>query len=173
MASFMPPSRYWFPACLPFLKLGRSSYDPSFPIAEMSGFQAALLEQLFPSLERIREGRQAQAMRLRDLLEGEDVVVLWPRRGDDGAFLRLPILVGDAGRRQRLLLEFRRRGLGATGGYPQALSRLPELRRALAEGQEACPVAEEVGERIVTLPTHPWVDQGDYQDIRDVVKRCA
>ena len=65
MASFMPPSRYWLPASLPFLKLGRSSYDPSFPIADMSGFQAALLEQLFPSLDKvIREGRRAQAMQL-------------------------------------------------------------------------------------------------------------
>jgi len=173
MASFLPPSRYWLPASLPFLKLGRSSYDPSFPIAAMGGFQAALLEQLFPSLEKVREGRRAQAMQLRTTLEQEDVVILWPREEDDGAFLRLPILVGDAGRRQRLLAEFRRRGLGGVGGYPRALSRLPELRSALAAGQGPCPDAEEVSERIVTLPTHPWVDQADYHNIRNAVRRCV
>jgi perosamine synthetase len=110
---------------------------------------------------------------LRTTLEQEDVVILWPREEDDGAFLRLPILVGDAGRRQRLLAEFRRRGLGGVGGYPRALSRLPELRSALAAGQGPCPDAEEVSERIVTLPTHPWVDQADYHNIRNAVRRCV
>jgi dTDP-4-amino-4,6-dideoxygalactose transaminase len=173
MASFLPPSRYWLPASLPFLKLGQSWYDPFFPIAGMSGFQAALLEQLFPSLNRIRDGRRGQAMRLRTLLEPEDLIVLWPRPGDEGAFLRLPVLVPDAGRQQRLLAEFRRRGLGVVGGYPQALSQLQEVRTALAGGEDGCPVAEEISQRIVTLPTHPWVDQSDYDAIRDVVRQCV
>ena len=173
MASFMPPSRYWVPASLPFLKLGQSSYDPVFSIAGMSGFQAALLGQLFPSLDGIREGRRSQAMQLRTLLEPENLIVLWPRRGDEGAFLRLPVLVPDAGRRQRLLEECRRRGLGVVGGYPQALSRLPDVQHVLAGGHVHCPVAEEISERIVTVPTHRWVEPCDFQAIRNVVRRCV
>jgi dTDP-4-amino-4,6-dideoxygalactose transaminase len=173
MASFMPPSRYWLPASLPFLKLGQSSYDPVFSVDPMSGFQLALLEQLFSSLNRIRDGRRSQAMQVRTLLEPEDLVVLWPRRGDEGAFLRLPVLLPDAGRRRRLLAEFRRRGLGVVGGYPHALSRLPDIRSVLAGGQDGCPVAEEIAQRIVTIPTHPWADQSDYRAIRDVVRQCV
>jgi perosamine synthetase len=172
MAWFIRPSWYWFPASLPFLQLGASWFDPAFSIAPMTRFQLALLARLLPNAPKLREGREAQAVRLRQALQGTHVEVLWPREEDTGAYLRLPVLLRTGEFKGRLLGELNRRGLGSTEGYPLSLSRVPALRAFLAEPDRTYPSAEDVCRRLITFPTHIWVTDRDIADMTEVVRHA-
>lgn len=98
---------------------------------------------------------------------------LWPREGDTGVFLRLPILLPDHGMKVRLLNELIQRGLGSTEGYPLPLSRVAPLRSFLSEPDAGFPVADNVSQRLITLPTHVWVTDHDVEDLAAVVAQCV
>jgi perosamine synthetase len=94
--------------------------------------------------------------------------------GSEAAWLRLPLLVHDAGRRARLLAELTAAGIGATGSYPAALADVPELQPSLAgAGGGAFPGARTVASRIVTLPTHPYVSAADVATMARIVRGVA
>ncbi|GAB6059661.1 DegT/DnrJ/EryC1/StrS family aminotransferase [Desulfonatronum parangueonense] len=143
------PRLYWMLEKLP-LGLGRTIYDPAFPVTAMA-----------PALQRI--GTTALA----------DLELLNTHRAEIGTIytqgfqstsrpgtmhrtpscIRFPILV----RRQdkiRLLQAY-----GARRLYPLALGDLPELRPRLAESVSATPGAVEIARRLITLPTHMAVSQ--------------
>lgn len=172
MAWFIRPSWYWLPASLPFLRLGASRFDPAFSVSPMTRFQQALLAHLLPTAQNLQDGRQSRAVRLRQALHEAQVEVLWPRDGDTGAYLRLPILFPSHDMRVRVLNELTRRGLGSTEGYPLPLSRVAALRLFLAEPDVEYPVAEGVSHRLMTLPTHVWVTDRDIEDMTEVVAQC-
>lgn len=173
MAWFIRPSRYWLPASLSFLQLGASRFDPTFPVSPMTRFQQALLGHLLPTARTLQEGRQSRATRFRQALRGAPVEALWPREGDTGVFLRLPILLPDHGMKVRLLNELIQRGLGSTEGYPLPLSRVAPLRSFLSEPDAGFPVADNVSQRLITLPTHVWVTDHDVEDLAAVVAQCV
>jgi perosamine synthetase len=171
-AWFIRPSWYWLPASLPFLQLGASRFDPAFSVSSMTRFQQALLATLLPNARMLREGRQERAIRLRQALRETKVEVLWPRERDTGAYLRLPVLVPTPDMKCRLLTELRRQGLGSTEGYPLPLSKVSTLRAFLSEADQEYPVADEVSRRLITLPTHVWVTDGDIADMAKAVATC-
>lgn len=177
MAVFIRPWCYWLPTSLPFLKLGQSVYDPTFPIAPMSLFQRALIGRLLPGLAALRQGRQRHARRLRDALdeaiERRKVSLLWPKDGDEGGFLRLPVLICDEEKRNAVLQTLTRFGLGATAGYPLPLSKVLGLRPYLTDSDRPVPTADRISRRLLTLPTHPWVSDQDRRRMVDVVMKCA
>ena len=177
MAVFIRPSLYWLPASLPFLKLGASVYDPDFQIGPMSLFQKALASRLLQTLEKLREIRQAHATRLdrliAELRDINDLVCIRPKEEEEGGYLRLPVLIGDPAMRNRILTTLQKQGLGATGGYPLALSMVPDLRPHLACADDRFPVAERISQQLVTLPTHGWVRERDIEATVDVFKRCS
>jgi perosamine synthetase len=172
MAWFIRPSRYWLPASLPFLQLGASHFDPMFSVSPMTRFQQALLGHLLPTAQSLQDGRQAQAIRLRQALRGANVEVLWPRKGDTGAYLRLPLLFPSHDMRVRALNESVRRGLGSTDGYPLPLVKVAALRSFLADPDMEYPAADGVSRRLMTLPTHVWVTDRDIEDMAEVVAQC-
>lgn len=173
MAWFIRPSWYWLPASLPFLQLGASRFDPTFSVSPMTRFQQALLAHLLPTAQMLQDGRQNRAMRLRHALHGTQVEALWPREGDTGAYLRLPILLPTSGMKPRLLSELSHRGLGSTEGYPSPLSKVAPLRSFLSEPDLEYPVADGVSQRLMTLPTHVWVTDQDIEEMTEVVAQCV
>ncbi|HKN87968.1 MAG TPA: DegT/DnrJ/EryC1/StrS family aminotransferase, partial [Nitrospiraceae bacterium] len=147
--------------------------DPVFSVSPMTRFQQALLGHLLPTAQMLQEGRQSRAIRLRQALRGTHVAALWPRAGDTGAYLRLPVLLPARGLKVRLLEELTRRGLGSTEGYPLPLSRVAPLRSFLSEPNVEFPVADNVSQRLVTFPTHVWVTDHDIEDMAEVVAQCV
>jgi len=169
---FMRPSLYWVPASLPFLGLGQSIYDPDFAIRPMSKFQEQLASRLLPGLDRLVALRQRNAGRLcRALSELPGLSIVSPAQGKNGC-LRLPILVKDSVRRNRMLRELQREGLGTTCGYPLPLSNLPELRSKLTGLAGQFPVARQISEQLITLPTHPDVTDNDMDRMVEVLRQC-
>jgi perosamine synthetase len=173
LAIFIRPSLYWMPAALPFLKLGRSIYDPVFPIGPLSRFQEALAGRLLSTLEELRDVRQTNAVRLREAMgEVSGCLVIWPRMDDQGAFLRFPVLVRPAAR-AAVLCELKRQGLGAMEGYPLPLSEVPGIRPHLAGPDQDFPNARELSRQLMSLPTHPWVSPADIAGMTEVLKQWA
>ena len=179
MANFMRPSLYWLPARMPFLKLGASIYNPFFEIGSMSKFQAALAVRLLRSFTALQKLREKNAIRLRQGLETLDgdlamrgFRVLWPKNGEAGDFLRLPVLFKEATDRDRVISQLEGQGLGATAGYPSAIHEIPELKSQLSNDQGDFPSATWVSRQLVTLPTHPWVCDRDIEQIKEIFRLC-
>jgi len=173
IALFIRPSLYWMPASLPLLKLGRSIYDPAFPIGPLSRFQEALAGRLLSAFEELRDVRQKNALRLREAMgDVPRCVVIWPRTDDQGAFLRVPVLLRPA-TRGAVLCELKREGLGAIEGYPLPLSEVPGIRPHLAGPDQDFPNARELSRQLMSLPTHPWVSSADIAGITEVLKQWA
>ena len=81
--------------------------------------------------------------------------------------LRYPLLVNIKAR-YGLFAELGRRGLGSSCMYPATLPGISGLQELFA-GQGPFPAAEAFAARILTLPTHNRVADGDIAKIRQVI----
>jgi dTDP-4-amino-4,6-dideoxygalactose transaminase len=81
--------------------------------------------------------------------------------------------VDDAAQQAPLIEALNQQGIGATGSYPTSLADVPALRPLLANPDDPMPGARDVARRIVTLPTHPYVTEGDRRRIVATVRRIV
>jgi len=95
-----------------------------------------------------------------------------PRTDDEGAFLRVAVLLRPAAR-GAVLCELKHQGLGAIEGYPLPLSDVPGIRPHLAEPDQDFPNARELSQQLMSLPTHPWVSSADIAGMTEVLKQWA
>jgi perosamine synthetase len=159
MSAFIHPGLYWFPAGLPFLGLGETEYDTSFPMAQLPATAIAALRGWRTRLDASNGARR-------------DVVEAWQRElgirlaAEPTALLRLPVILPSAEQRNRLVRIARERGLGVSPMYPSAIHQIPELRDRFA-GQRF-PGAEALAARLATLPTHLFVTASDRAALRAV-----
>ena len=161
LSVFVSPNLYWFPAGLPFLRLGETIFDDDFPVHRFSDFQARLLGDWRARLRRLNESRrEAARFYIRRIQSARSY-------RDDVPYLRFPLLVAPDTRR-RLLHEADGRRLGISWMYPTSVGRIPQLAARLAE--KSYPQAERVAESLVTLPTHPLLSQEDLARIADLVE---
>jgi dTDP-4-amino-4,6-dideoxygalactose transaminase len=65
-----------------------------------------------------------------------------------------------------------RRRLGASRSYVTPLSEIPSFRRYLS-ADEDYPGAKFIADRILTLPTHPYVTESDIQKIVSRINRIT
>jgi dTDP-4-amino-4,6-dideoxygalactose transaminase len=89
--------------------------------------------------------------------------------GDATALLRFPIRVSDEDRRESLLRESDRLGLGVMPAYPASVDAIPEVRGMIKESE--FPVAARLAREIVTLPTHGYVVEEDIAELRAAIQR--
>jgi len=157
LALFIHPSQYWFPAGLPFLKLGETVFDPLFPVKRLSGMQAGLLQGWQQRLEESNRIRRANAEYFCHEL-GWELSKRYPV-----PFLRLPIIVASSTTRNTLRTLSWEQGLGLGRLYPTAIADIPELASCI--GQEAFPGARTLAAGIVTVPTHQLLTPKDKQHI--------
>jgi dTDP-4-amino-4,6-dideoxygalactose transaminase len=161
LSLLIDPSRFWIPASLPFLHLGETVYSTGYPMERLSGVEAGLLANW---RTRARVLNEARARRVAALRQARPDLV--PPRA--GACIRLPILCGSRQERDRVYGTGRREGLGFSLMYPAAVTGIPELQGRLAGGP--CPVAEEIAERLLTVPVHPLVSAEDAAAIEKVLE---
>ncbi|MBU5613490.1 aminotransferase class V-fold PLP-dependent enzyme [Geomonas azotofigens] len=153
------PSLFWLPKGLPFLGLGETVFDPGFVMKRLGTFQAGLARGWREKIARLRDTRLRHAA----FLEQAGVAAAVSFKGALPDLVRFPVLAEDPEMRKWLIEKSEEQGLGVTGGYPEAVTRIRELQGALAEG--AAPQAEQVARRIVSLPVHPLVTQRDLERI--------
>lgn len=156
LALFIRPSLYWFPAGLPFLRLGETIFYRDFPLKRLSGMQAGLLENWQVRLSESNEARRKAARWLIDALRLE-------KPDDDIAYLRLPVMALNHESRERVLSLSREKGLGVSAMYPTPINEIEELKEQFRGA--SFPAAKEVSQRILMIPTHQLLPQSDRERI--------
>lgn len=162
--ALLRPWLYWIPQRLP-LGLGETRFTTDYPLERASRLQLGLAATM---LDRLQEFNTARVSRATALLEGLEpagaVRPIRPLAGSLPVYLRLPLLAASPLARDETVRALNRAGIGATGSYPTSIADIPEL--GPTAGAER---ARFVAERILTLPTHPYVSQADLRHIRSVL----
>jgi perosamine synthetase len=150
------PALYGVIRRAPFLGLGRTDYEPRYPIARLGRLQVGVARRLLPRVGELNRQRRANATQLAQALDGLRGIVL-PRiaPGAECVYARFPLRVTDAAARERLIAALDQAGIGATASYPLALADVPELMQRLSADTHV-PGARTVAAQIVTLPTHGY-----------------
>lgn len=153
LSIFVHPRLYWFPASLPFLRLGETIFYNDFPIKKLSGMEAGLL--------RGWQRRLADSNRLRSAAASFYGSALRLRVDEKKAvpYLRMPIMMKNRHVREILQRIAREEGLGITGMYPAPVNEIKEIRSRFP-GEEY-PCAKKISQCLLTLPTHPFVSDND------------
>jgi len=167
MASFLHPRRFWFPALLPWLKLGETLFDLDFPLHSLGGVQAGLSFQWVERLERFCQTRRVHAQYLLNQVPKlRKVCPLAFEEAGNGP--RLPCFVADDQARNALLRDAARQGLGMALTFPDAVDGIPYFKDAPWRG--TLPEARRLARETVTLPIHPFVSQEDLQRIVNLLQ---
>ncbi len=158
------PLIYWLPKSLPFLKLGETHFDPTFPIRRLSPFQAGVARGWKTKLDALKEIRSKIAKQIADY----GIMPLGAPMGMIPDLIRYPVLLPDRDTKKRTLEESEGMGLGIADGYPDSIAGIDELKH-LFEGN-GFPQAKDIAERLLTIPVHPFVRDGDIQKIVKLLK---
>ena len=112
LAALVRPGLYWLPASLPFLGIGETRYDTSFPIHRLDGARAGVLSnwrEVLPRLARVRAGHAAALIPLVSSVAATEGI----------ACVRLPIVCRTREERDRLYASGRRARLGISPDVPR------------------------------------------------------
>ncbi|HKU53399.1 MAG TPA: DegT/DnrJ/EryC1/StrS family aminotransferase, partial [Nitrospira sp.] len=157
MRLFIHPALYWFPAGLPFLGLGETKFYTHFPMYRMDEVRAHQLQGWEGRLNRANQERIAHANWLIDGLDLQARVK--PIIDEEAIYLRLPVLLSDRETKEAVCWHSREVGAGLSPNYPSTIQKIPELAGQLADRKYAG--AQEVVDRLITLPTHQFVKEPD------------
>ena len=167
MRFFIHPLLYWLPAGLPFLRLGETKFYTDFTIFRMDEVRA---HQLLGWERRLALANQERAARAGWLIDGLDLQHrgIRPITGKEAIYLRLPVLLRDRESKEAVCRQSREEGAGVSPNYPATIQEIPELASRLASRK--CAGAQEIVDRLVTLPTHQFVTDGDRLKIDRVLE---
>mgnify|MGYP001559266070 CR=1 FL=1 len=164
MDVFINPSFYWLPAGLPFLKLGETRFYGDFPVERLSGMKAGLLMNWRTELDGSNRARTENSDYFRRELGLNRAYGRMP-------LLRLPVVLKSAEARERVYSIARGKGLGVSTMYPSPINEIEEIKDRFP-GQEY-PGAKTVAEKLVTIPTHHFLKEGDRAGIRELFHKTA
>lgn len=160
MLLMIRPSLFWIPASIPFLKLGQTFFDKTFPMTRLSGANVGLMRCWRDRLTQSLQGRMVNAKEYQQVLCPSK-----PRR-KPLAYLRFPVMALGRSDRDALLDRARLAGVGLSSMYPTSLNEIDEVR----DGEKSYPGAQSIVDRLVTLPTHQYVSSQDRQVICALVQ---
>ena len=126
----------------------------------MDELRACLLQGWSDRLDQANRDRRSTARRLMEDLGLE----AWDVRTSafsESAYLRLPLLMRDRSAKESACKRSREVGAGISANYPTTIQDIPQLADRIAV--RPVPGAQDIVERLVTVPTHRFVEQ---QDIR-------
>ena len=166
----LTPGLYWIPNSIPFLKLGITEFDPNFEIAGLSRTSQVLASSLLDKLNDLNATRTTNATKIRALLARNTAFrPAEPAPGSRPIYLRLPLLASDRSTRDAAWSKLRAARIGASGAYPTAICDIPGLQSSLAEGWTHCPGGEDLAARLLTLPTHAFVQESDINRMAEIL----
>jgi len=83
-------------------------------------------------------------------------------------YLRLPFMTESRERRQRVCRTAKKLGLGITTMYPSPVNEIPQIAHRFAGS--TFPAARLVADRLITLPLHRYVRDGDREEMARLLK---
>jgi perosamine synthetase len=165
MSAFIQPPLYWFPAGIPFLKLGETVFYKDFPMEKLSKRKAGLLRHWRNRLAQSNQGRAETASHLGERLR------IHTRRQASLPYLRLPVLMESSQARDRIYSVSRNRGLGISRMYPTPINEIEEIKDAFND--KDFPSAKMIAERLLTIPTHHLLSEKDKKSICELFHEAA
>jgi perosamine synthetase len=159
------PLLFGIPKSLPFLKIGETAFEHFFPILKLGLFQAGLAYNWAKKLDEfIEQRRNNTAFWALFFKEYHDYDIYSFVNSDDyiPALLRFPIVILNDKKRNFILSESERYGLGICRTYPDSLDNLVELEFFQPV---KCQKSEMIARTIVTLPVHPYLTVSDRERI--------
>ncbi len=163
LAIFLSPSLFWLPSSVPFLRLGKTIYDPGFRTRRLSAFQAGLFGNWQEKLMKLQNARRRNVFRLIELLGLRQFKHLDSHASDNPDLVRLPVRAKDTMHARETLRASRRYGMGIMPGYPDSIDSIPELRKDFLN--QTFPAAKDQAERLVTVPIHSYLKEEDLHSI--------
>ncbi len=157
---FSRPSLYWFPAGLPFLKLGQTIYSTRFPIKKLGGLNAGLAVNWRKKLEAFNHARRENANAYGSALEESGLLLIREPARSSATWLRFPVVANTPEQCDDLLARLTAAGLGASPNYPTGIAEIPELAASKAT-QARCRNGDSLAKRMLTLPSHIHVSNKD------------
>ncbi|MBP1747630.1 MAG: putative Aminotransferase [Deltaproteobacteria bacterium] len=155
MSLFIRPYLYWIPAAIPFLKLGRTVFDPDFPVQRLSSMQAGLCATWRRRLEKAMSIRKRQAAQLCSQLK-----IAGPLNSSCVLpYLRFPVIVESRVQKRRICEAAAKKGLGITQMYPSPINEIPQIAHCFRG--HSFPGARLVADRLITMPLHQFVNDRD------------
>lgn len=164
LSILISPRIYWLPKSLPFLKLGETHFNSSFPIRRLSSFQAGIARRWETTINKFRVERSANVNKI----AGYGFRPSGASNGNMPDLVRFPLLVADIVTKKKILRKSEMMGLGISDGYPNSIDGINELWNIF--NVKKFPVAKDIAERIVTLPVHPYVSGNDVKKIIQLLK---
>ena len=159
---FSQPRFYWIMEKLP-LGLGRTIYDPSFPVADIPRLYHNAGAAGLREIESLNDHRRLIGGIYERHLSGQTGRL--PVKNQSPC-VRYPILVKSNDQVGPLSMY------GVRKLYPLSLCDLPALQEKLAGPPEPTRGAREIAGRLITLPTHRYVNEPTAGDIvRQIEKR--
>jgi len=86
-------------------------------------------------------------------------------------FIRFPVKVDDGWLKTRILGRSEQMGLGIMPTYPDSIDRIPELRCYFQD--QSFPLAKQLANNLITLPTHSFVTQRDKRQIAALISQIT
>lgn len=167
LSLFLNPERYFIPANFPFLGLGANIFHPQFKITRFPDSIAAAEQQTFINLNRYNEIRNQNALMIQNSIYANNLFSIpKPGAGISGrsVYLRFPIIFIKSDIRSKAFKLLNSKRLGASCSYPEPLNQISEFRRHII-GENDFSGARFVADRILTLPTHPYIKDNDLKQI--------
>ena len=173
LSFLLNPESYTIPSNLPFLNLGANIFDPNFEIYRFPNLKGEIGKKTFLYLDKYNEIRIQNARLLNDSLAGNSKLKI-PKQNHNGrsVYLRFPILLPTKETRDHVFQKLSQQRLGASRSYPTSLNEIIGFRKYLDDEVEF-PGARFVAERILTLPTHPYVREDDIQKMISIINKIT
>lgn len=163
LSVFVKPWLFWIPKALPFLKLGETIFNTSFPVLRLSSFQAGLARGWRNKIGALKKSRRDNITRI----AGRGAAPPgspWDQLPD---MIRYPVLLADASARKRILLKSEQEGMGIADGYPDSIDGIAAIKNMFGGAQY--PGAKDIAERLITLPVHPFTGERDIENIMELL----
>jgi perosamine synthetase len=160
---FIHPNLYWFPFQLPFLKIGETIYCTDFSMYRLSNFKIGLMHQWRSRLERFNDKRSRTGnYYANNIMKSENI------RIHSGAYpyLRFPVYLGCSEEKARICKEYS--WLGISPMYPDSVNHIEEIKDDFSGS--VYPGADYVVRRLITLPTHCFLNERDKSSIASILK---
>jgi len=173
-AIFLRPWLYWLPSKMPFLKLGQTTFDVNFDLADLSNIQISAAAKLYYKLERVnRERKQNAHILAKSITASGKYEVPGFENNELPIYLRLPVLARTINIRDNAIRILRQNGIAAGILYPSTISRINGVEEYLAPGDTQFAGAQHIVDHMLTLPTHPYLKNKDLKKIASCLERAA
>jgi dTDP-4-amino-4,6-dideoxygalactose transaminase len=161
------PWLFWFPKALPFLKLGETLWEPDFSLSPLSAFHIKLAKGWQKRLARHRRARKRNCTYWRMRLPKNLTQVGCTT---DISMIRFPVLMQSREQRDFALIQSEQLGLGLMLAYPTPIHHIRQLANEFSD--QKFPEAEDVCNRLLTIPVHEYVRPEDNERIHSILIEC-